>query len=296
MVTRIQQLGTFLGECGRRYVLTADPEERDRLEVGLGMRDGRVITVGDWRRPSVSSLELARDVAKAAAPLALRAWIADGKPPIGFGYPDSAQQLALAEMPPPMVAPLSYVLHPEVRTWYCDALMIGRWLHPAVRDAGYTIPEDTPFARSNFSHGVYSPLVQLEAQLWRYARRAGLKAPIPYAFRYALAMFFYDPEAAPATILCLRCGTEVTYRRAPRRGTRRTLRCRGCAPFTWPAHAQEPFDRGRWILNCLDPCCPEQFVAHGQARFCARHRAEATTPSRRRSGATSCSATSPAPP
>jgi hypothetical protein len=274
-------LGTFLGEAGRRYGRELSPAELEKLESRLGMRDS-VLSVIGWPEPTAASLNYARQLAEAARLPAFRGWEAAGRPPERLGFPESVDRLDDSGHSPAIVAPLSSVLHPEVSSWYLKAWMTGRWLHPSTQTSPLNVPMNTEADRRAFCHVVYSPLVQLEARLWAYAQSEGIAEPVPYAVRYGLALFFTDWEVAQASMFCLRCGSPVTYRRAVRSGRVRAGRCRACGPSQWPVHAQEPYDRGRWLLSCQHPDCAAMFVASGQARFCRDHRAENITPLRRK--------------
>ena len=77
---------------------------------------------------------------------------------------------------------------------------------------------------------------QLELDLWDFASNGGHTAPPPYSVRYDLARWLWHPSIAGA-IFCLRCGSELRYRRSERRRSEhadrdaqlRTARCRKCS-------------------------------------------------------------------
>jgi len=134
---------------------------------------------------------------------------------------------------------------------------------------------------------------QLELLLWQYATQAGHSEPPPYAVRYDLARWLWDPCISGA-LFCLRCGDELHYKRSARTSSLdnpaepqqpRTARCRRCSrgrPDHWPQHALEPHRRGTWLLHCTFPGCAELFVGRRHARHCHKHRLNALTRSRRR--------------
>lgn len=123
----------------------------------------------------------------------------------------------------------------------------------------------------------------VEWRLWKLARLAGYSDPIPYAVRYYANRFLWGPEAI-GLALCLRCGDEITYKRADP-GKRRVPVCRACVharSTNWPAHAIAPHDSGLWWLTCLEADCGLAFIGRPQRRYCPAHGAEQARQARHR--------------
>jgi hypothetical protein len=132
----------------------------------------------------------------------------------------------------------------------------------------------------------------LEINLWWFASDAGYSNPPPYAVRYDLARWLWDPSL-DGVIFCLRCGNMVHYRRRGRvHGSAddardpavRVGRCRACSrgrEDDWPEHALEPYKRGTWLLRCGYPDCAQPFVGPRQAKHCEQHHTNRLTPSAR---------------
>lgn len=124
----------------------------------------------------------------------------------------------------------------------------------------------------------------LEINLWWLAREGGLTVPVPYPVRYDVARYLWSRESS-GHIFCLRCGSEVHFKRAPREGISRVGRCLRCSrgrPEAWPEHALEPYERATWWLKCQFPGCDRAFVGRAQARHCPAHRTSRLASSGRR--------------
>lgn len=127
--------------------------------------------------------------------------------------------------------------------------------------------------------------LRLEIELWRTARKGGYPYPPPYAVRYETARWLWSPEIA-GFAFCLRCGSELSFRRAARSESTRNLRCGACSrdkdPSNWPDYAICPAERGTWWLRCRADGCSNAFVGHTQARRCPYCRSSRLTPARRK--------------
>jgi hypothetical protein len=124
--------------------------------------------------------------------------------------------------------------------------------------------------------------LKLEANLWFFAQM-GITILVPYLVRYAAAQWLWTPEIA-GTAFCLRCGSEIEYRRAARNPELRQPRCRPCSRGhtpSWPRHAIAPADKGRWWLRCQTEGCDQAFLARPQARRCPSCTTSRLTASRR---------------
>jgi hypothetical protein len=127
-------------------------------------------------------------------------------------------------------------------------------------------------------------LALVESNLWFLASLGDADIVTPYAVRYDLAHYAWDPQQ-PGHILCLRCASHTHYRRQRRAETPRDGRCRHCSrgrPDDWPTHATEPHTRGTWWLRCQTPDCPNTYVGRANQLRCPHCRLNRTTPAQRK--------------
>jgi hypothetical protein len=123
----------------------------------------------------------------------------------------------------------------------------------------------------------------LEVNLWWFATPGGHPDPPPYAVRYDLARWLWNPSIS-GVIFCIRCGTELRYERSERGEASRTARCRACSrgrEDDWPDNSLELHEQGTWLLHCEHPTCHRLFAGRRQARYCSDHKPNRTTLSRR---------------
>jgi hypothetical protein len=131
-------------------------------------------------------------------------------------------------------------------------------------------------------------LIAAEHVLWDLASKHGGPSPtLPYAYRYRALEWLWAPNASrrgDGVGLCLRCGTTIRRKLAPRVDPR----CPHCAKESrtarvWPDHAIAPAEQGTWWLRCNTAGCSNAFVSSAQARRCPYCKTARITPVRRRS-------------
>jgi hypothetical protein len=241
-----------------------------RNEIARVLFGGQPVTgpAGDWSVPSAFGERLA--VAQcAAAAVAAKTQLRKHR----------VEHLAtgLREHPRASIVwnPPEEPLPPAPLLW---SLVDGDTLRVAITLAAYVY---SPHTAKLFDDDITRKLLRrlnafarLEIALWRFAAKGGHLEPPPYAVRFYLARWFWDPSVSGA-IFCLRCGEPIEYLRHERTGNKRIGRCRTCSrgrEDNWPDHALDPYRRGTWLLRCATPGCNEVFAGRRQARHCQSHR------------------------
>jgi hypothetical protein len=108
-------------------------------------------------------------------------------------------------------------------------------------------------------------LIEAEHDLWDMAwKHGGLSPTLPYAYRYRALEWLWTAAASKhgnGVALCIRCGTIILPKRAPRVDPR----CPACAKESpaareWPANAIAPAEQGTWWLQCQAAGCRTAYV------------------------------------
>jgi hypothetical protein len=132
----------------------------------------------------------------------------------------------------------------------------------------------------------FTELIEAEHDLWDLAwKHRGLSPSLPYAYRYRALEWLWTPDASKygnGVALCIRCGTIIRRKRAPRVDPR----CPSCAKESpdarvWPDHAIAPAERGTWWLQCQAAGCRTAFVGPKRTLRCPHCKKARITPARR---------------